>query len=260
MISGCVRTQRTRAQAARTIGRSYPHGRGPRRSRGGAAPDTRPVTTDPRITAFSFRRQRLDGSATSALDAVASVVGVYSANPSGPLSIHVRAPSASREDVLALDADRLVERMRAMRTSAFVVPRATAPLIRAATFVPVERFAWLHARPAPGRGVVRPRSRRASSRLPPTPGPRRSSARRWTSTGGRSGPLMSLLAIHGDIVSVGSGSLTSNASRYQSRSAWLADSASPRIPIPPRREPGSRASTCGPSGRRGSPTSPGGRG
>src|SRR5689334_4074312 len=98
---------------------------------------------DRRTTAFSFRRQRLDGSASSALDAVRAVVGVYSANPSGPLSIRVRAPSATREAVLACDADRTTVRMRAMRTSAFVLPRETAALVRAATSVPIERFSWM---------------------------------------------------------------------------------------------------------------------
>lgn len=64
------------------------------------------MTDDRRMTAFSFRRQRLDGSAASALEAVRAVVGVYSANPSGPLSIRVRAPRVTLREVASVIPQR----------------------------------------------------------------------------------------------------------------------------------------------------------
>ena len=189
------------------------------------------VTLGERITAFSFRRQRLDGSATSALDAVASVVGVYGTNPSGPLSIHARSPAATPDAVLGLDTDRLVVRMRAMRTSGFIVPRSTAPLVRTATAAPLERFGWLM------RGLRLDEASFARLRdavVAATATPRTAQElRNAVDLDGReTGPLLSLLGIRGDIVSVGTGSLTSNASRYQSRAAWLAGDAEPDDPDP----------------------------
>lgn len=189
------------------------------------------MTLNERITAFSFLRQRLDGSATSALEAVASVVGVYGTNPSGPLSIHARAPSATRDDVLALDADRVAVRMRAMRTSGFLVPRGTAGLVRAATAVPLERFGWLM------RGLrlddaAFARLRDEVVAAAATPRTAQELRNAVDLDGRETGPLLSLLGIHGDIVSVGTGSLTSNASRYQARSAWLAGDAEPDDPDP----------------------------
>jgi hypothetical protein len=189
------------------------------------------VTVDARITAFSFRRQRLDGSATTALEAVASVVGVYGTNPSGPLSIHVRAPTVPRDDVIALDTDRIAVRMRAMRTSGFIVPRATAALVHASTDVPIERFGWLM------RGLrldERSFSRVRNEIVAATATPRTAQELRAAVDleERETGPLLSLLGLHGDIVSVGTGSLTSNSSRYQARAAWLAGDEEPPDPDP----------------------------
>jgi hypothetical protein len=187
------------------------------------------MESDPRVTAFSFRRQRLDGSAGGALEAVASVVGVYGANPSGPLSIRARAPGVSAADVLALDGDRAAVRMRAMRTSAFLVPRSTAPAVRAATAVPLVRFTWMlrAARVDPGSfaGV-----RAAVLAAAATPAAAPELRARAGLDGVEIGPLTSMLVLRGDLVSVGSGSVTSNASRYLSREAWLA--GEPEAPEP----------------------------
>jgi len=189
------------------------------------------MTDERRTTAFSFRRQRLDGSATSALEAIRAIVGVYSANPTGPLSIRVRAPSATREEVLACDADRTTVRMRAMRTSAFVLPRGTAPLVRAATAVPIERFSWMlrAAHVTPDAFEDARRAVLAAAAEPSTAQELRS---RLDIDGLEIGPLLSMLSLRGDLVSVGSGSVTSNASRYLARYAWLDGALEPDDPDP----------------------------
>ncbi len=177
--------------------------RGPRTA-GRRPPDTRVVDLARRTTAFSFRRQRLDGSAASALDAVSSVVGVYSTNPTGPLSIHVRAPSATRAEVLALDDDRATVRMRAMRTSGFVVPRSIAALVRSATAVPIERFAWMlrAAHVTPEDFEATRRTVLAAADLPSTAQELRT---RVDIEGLEIGPFVSWLSLRGDLVAVGSG-------------------------------------------------------
>ena len=189
------------------------------------------MTDDRRTTPFSFRRQRLDGSATSALEAIRAVVGVYSANPSGPLSIRVRAPSANREAVLACDTGRTTVRMRAVRTSAFVLPRETAALVRVATAVPIDRFAWMlrAAHVSPDAFDDTRRAVLAAASEPSTAQELRS---RLDIDRLEIGPLVSMLSLRGDLVSVGSGSLTSNASRYLSRDAWLAGEIEPDDPEP----------------------------
>jgi hypothetical protein len=152
---------------------------------------------------------------------VGSVIGVYGANPSGPLSIRVRARGITATDVLALDEDRAAVRMRAMRTSSFLVPRPTAPAVRAATAVPLDRFAWMlrAARVAPD---AFPAVRSAVLAAAVTPAAAPELRARAGLDGIEIGPLTSLLVLRGDLVSVGSGSVTSNASRYLGREAWLA--------------------------------------
>jgi hypothetical protein len=168
---------------------------------------------DPRVTAFAFRRQRLDGSAPTALAALEAAVAVYAVNPSGPLSVHARCATASAGDVLALERDGLAARSRAMRTSAFLVPSSTLPLVAAATDRPLERFSWMlraanvpddrfeGARAAVLRAVAEPvsaRDARARAGLPGVDVAR----------------FLSYLALRGDVRVLGPESVTSNASRY----------------------------------------------
>ena len=184
-----------------------------------------------RTTAFSFRRQRLDGSAGSALEALADVVGVYSSMPSGPLSIRVRAGVVGPDDVRALEQKRLAVRTRAMRTSAFLVPRATAGLVAAATEVPDARFGWMLREAGIQEGELA--GIRATllgvAAEPGTPAELRSRLESrgvggpeapWTA-GAALGRALSVLTALGDLVAVGGESLSSNVLRYVGRQAWF---------------------------------------
>ena len=98
-----------------------------------------------------------------------------------------------------------------MRTSAFVLPRETAALVRAATAVPIEQFSWMlrAAHVAPEAFDDARRAVLAVAVLPSTAQELRS---RMDIDGVEIGPLLSMLSLRGDLVSVGSGSMTSNAS------------------------------------------------
>ena len=78
---------------------------------------------------WSWRRQRLDRSCRGVEDCLQSVVGVYSANPHGPLSLLARVPrllkGAAVEGVIGT---RRALRVPAMRRSVFMLPTETAPL------------------------------------------------------------------------------------------------------------------------------------
>lgn len=192
------------------------------------------AAVDPRLTAFSYRRQRLDGSAPGALGALEAVVGVYSAMPGGPLSIRVRAAGTSPDGVRALETDRAAVRMRAMRTSAFLVPRTTAGLVAAATAVPAGRFRWLLRAAGVGDDEL-PAVRAAvlgAAAEPGTPAELRArlaergldgGSAPWT-LGPALGRVLSLLTAFGDLAAVGGASLSSNALRYVDRRAWLGNS------------------------------------
>jgi hypothetical protein len=191
---------------------------------------------DRRVTAFSFRRQHLDGSARSAVEVLGDVPGVYAAMPSGPLSIRVRARGVRPGDVATLETDRVALRMRAMRTSAFLVPRSHARLVGAATAVPEQRFAWLaRAAGVDAGGLAEARAAvTAAAATPLTPAEIRQRLRgmpeppSWAE-GERLRPVLSLLTAVGDVVAVGGPSLSSNAVRYVDRRAWLEDDPAPPV-------------------------------
>ncbi len=185
-------------------------------------------TPDPRLTAFPYRRQRLDGSASDALSAVEAAIGVYSANPSGPLSILARAPSATAADVLALERHGGIVRGRAMRTSAFMVPGDTAPTVAAATAQPLARFGWmLRAAGVAPEGFEAARAAVVVAAAEPR------TARELREASGIDGVdvsrFVSYLALRGDLAVLGATSVTSNVNRYMARSAMPV--AGPAMPV-----------------------------
>jgi len=73
---------------------------------------------------WTYLRQRLGRATTDAATALGNVVGVYSAHPSAPLSLHARCAELDARGFRELDALRLP----AMRGSIHLLPRATAHL------------------------------------------------------------------------------------------------------------------------------------
>jgi Winged helix DNA-binding domain len=70
------------------------------------------------------------------------VVGVYAAQPSGPLSLLARVQGFDQRAYERLEDERLAVRFGAMRTSGHLVAVDDADLVRAATAKPIERHAW----------------------------------------------------------------------------------------------------------------------
>ena len=160
-----------------------------------------------RTTAFSFRRQRLDGSAPSALEAPWRRWSACTARtrPARCRSTSVRRPRRGTR-CSPCDADRATVRMRAMRTSGFVVPRSTAPLVRAATAV-ADRAVRVDAARGQrlGRGASTRRAPRRArrGRARPSHGPG-AAVRAWTSTALRDrAARCRCSSLRGDLVSVG---------------------------------------------------------
>ncbi len=78
---------------------------------------------------FSWRRQRLDRSSAGVVDCLRSVIGVYSSNPTGPLSLLARVPRLMKgAAVEGVVGTKRAVRVPAMRHSVFLLPVETAHL------------------------------------------------------------------------------------------------------------------------------------
>ena len=73
------------------------------------------------------------------MEALRAVVGVYSSQPSAPLSLLARTGKLSTGQFRELEEKRLVIRLPAMRGSIHLLPWDDAPFIYAATRVPFEK-------------------------------------------------------------------------------------------------------------------------
>jgi hypothetical protein len=85
-----------------------------------------------RLRAWTYERQRLGRAEPSAAAALKAVIGVYSAHPSAPLSLHARAAKIDAAAFRRLKAVRLP----AMRQSIHLLPAKTAHLAFRATPAP----------------------------------------------------------------------------------------------------------------------------
>ena len=92
------------------------------------------------LRAWTYDRQKLGRTAPNGAAALKAVIGVYSAHPTAPLSLHARAKKLDAAAFRRLDAIRLP----AMRQSIHLLPRRTAHLAFRATPAPandrVKRF------------------------------------------------------------------------------------------------------------------------
>lgn len=87
------------------------------------------------LGAWSYRRQFLDRTAASALEALRRVVGVHGTHPPAPLSLLARTTNFSWEDFEALQAEKKVVGMSAMRGSVHLLPTEFgAPVIAVANW------------------------------------------------------------------------------------------------------------------------------
>jgi hypothetical protein len=91
-----------------------------------------PVVDVEQLRAWTYGRQRLGRAARDGATALEAVIGVYSAHPSAPLSLHARTAGFDAAAFRRLDAVRLP----AMRQSIHLLPRKTAHLAFRATPAP----------------------------------------------------------------------------------------------------------------------------
>ena len=81
------------------------------------------VDTTQRLRAWTHGRQRLGDQAVTPLEAIASVVAVYSAHPTAPLALSARCRTMNAAAFRELDLRRLALRVPGMRGSQFLAAR-----------------------------------------------------------------------------------------------------------------------------------------
>lgn len=184
-----------------------------------------------RIRRWSRRRQGLDRRAFAGIDdALAGVVGVYSANPSGPLSLLARLPGLDPGDVHSAIRGRRAVRIPAMRRSIFLVPTSAAHLVFAATRYGNREYDWLLR----GLGVSEEEYERLAARVlaacrEPLDARAVRAAIRDAPQGERFTAVLQTLCAEGRLVRVDAPSVTSNALTYCATEAWL---GAPLEPVP----------------------------
>jgi len=172
-----------------------------------------------RIRAFGRSRQGLGGEG-GLLGALTEVVAVYSAQPSGPLSLAARVATFDPGEFAALEQERLAVRVPAMRSSAHLVPTATVARVMAATRPPLARFAW-HLEPHGYTLDDHPALRDQVRAVATTPltSKQLQAALGWSSALVRG--VVQIASMEGTVVRVGGSGLRSNAIGWVSTDAWL---------------------------------------
>jgi hypothetical protein len=163
---------------------------------------------------WSYGRQRLGRQEPDSGRALRDVVGVYSAHPTGPLSLHARVRSFDGDSFRRLENERTVLRLPAMRTSIHIVPRQTAHLVFWATHKPMSQQRW-RIRDA---GISEDEYTRLRSEiLQAARRPKTARELREDLSGTEMSlrPVVQTMTMEGTLLRVGAESLTSKASRRQ---------------------------------------------
>lgn len=171
---------------------------------------------------WSYRRQRLGQAAPDLVGALRDVIGVYSAHPSGPLSLYARVPCLTAGAFRRLDVERLALRLPAMRRSIYMLPRQSAHLAFRATALPhavhdemVRRHGFGEARYRELRGAIL-----SAAQEPRT-------ARQLRADVGSADrsllPVLRALTYEGLLLRVGAAGLRSNQVAYVATETWLGE-------------------------------------
>ena len=173
-----------------------------------------------RASWWSYGRQLLGRKASDAERALRDVVGVYSAHPTGPLSLLARVRPFDGDSFKRLEDERVALRLPAMRTSIHIVPRQTAHLVFWATRKPMSQQRW-RIRDAGISEDEYERLRSAILRAARRPRTARELREDLGGSGPTLTPVLQTMTFEGTLLRVGAESLTSNALRYVAADAWL---------------------------------------
>jgi winged helix DNA-binding protein len=167
---------------------------------------------------WSWRRQALDRSGQSVDDVLRRVCGVYSSQPSGPLSVRARMRGLEPADFSGPIERREAVRIPAMRTSIHVVPADLAGRFHAAA-PKVRREWWLRQVGVSEEDFAEMRERISAVAREPMPSKAIREAVGVESK--RFQPVLGQLCRDGVMMRATASSLRSNSLTYVAADAWL---------------------------------------
>ena len=179
-------------------------------------------TFQEKLRRWSFFRQGLNQSETNIAQALQKVIGIYSAHPTGPLSLWNRMQSFDHACFQTLDQQQLAVRIPAMRLSVHQVPVAYAPYVFAATIPPKASDYWQkrYAQRTLSQAdflAWRPEIRA----LTQTPQMAKNLKKEISFPGEKLKFVLNRMAFEGDLLRVGSQSLRANTISYVTTTAWV---------------------------------------
>ncbi|OJJ16281.1 hypothetical protein BKI52_33855 [marine bacterium AO1-C] len=179
-------------------------------------------TFQEKLRHWSFFRQGLDQSETDVTEALKKVIAVYSAHPSGPLSLWARMQSFDNQVFQTLDKQRLVVRIPAMRLSVHQIPVESAPYVFAATVPPKSGDYWQKRyaqRELPNQDFLVWRLEVLD--LTNTPQMVKDLKKEISFPGDKLKFVLNRMAFEGYLLRVGSNSLRANTISYVKTTAWI---------------------------------------
>jgi hypothetical protein len=179
---------------------------------------------DTTLQHWSYNRQNLGKQSASAAKALEDVIAVYSAHPSGPLSLFARVKSLNQTQFLKLDRDKLAVRMPAMRLTVHMMPVKTAPMVFAATVPPASDPIWEKRYGQKGRNIPKGKYdswQRQVLKIAKEPVLAKEIEHQSDIAKESLKPVLNRMAFAGVLLRVGAGSPRSNAISYVSADSWL---------------------------------------
>lgn len=175
---------------------------------------------------WSRQRQLLGRRGSSLPRILKAVVGVYSAHPSGPLSLFARAKSFRQATYFDLEKNKRALRVPAMRLTVHLLPSETARKTVSATVPAPDDEFWRKRYSVKGRAIPEAKyGRWVSQVIDLTEAPRTVAEIKQGVTIPEETvkPVLNRMAFEGKLLRTGSPSLRSNAIRYVATEAWFAE-------------------------------------
>lgn len=175
-----------------------------------------------KLSQWSYQRQGLLRPNVSLIEALKQVIGVYSAHPSGPLSLWARTQHFDSQAFINLDQQKLAVRLPAMRLSNHQIPAESAPYIIAATLPSKNSDVW--EKRYTQRGLANSDYqlwKKEVLKLAATPQTAKELKPQISFDGDQLKFVLNRLSFEGDLLRIGNQSLRSNTIAYVAASEWM---------------------------------------
>lgn len=175
-----------------------------------------------KLSQWSYQRQGLLRPDVPLIEALSQVIGVYSAHPSGPLSLWARVQYFDSQAFANLDQQQQAVRVPAMRLSNHQIPAESAPYIVAATLPPKNSDVW--EKRYAQRGLANSDYqiwKKEILALATTPQTTKELKVQISFEGDQLKFVLNRLSFEGDLLRIGNQSLRANTIAYVATTQWM---------------------------------------